>query len=107
MPNLLRLMVISTEVFIVAVEPGRVATQVYIPAIFLVTVTMVSSPLSPTTFPLGEIHCRVGRGAEFDPSQNRCSALPSTTVVSPVVSGGLKATVEMHYCILQGKVKLL
>ena len=59
-PNLLGLMVISTEVFIVAVESLKVATQVYVPAIFLVTVTMVSSPLSPTISPLGEIQCRVG-----------------------------------------------
>ncbi|CAI8027031.1 hypothetical protein GBAR_LOCUS15483, partial [Geodia barretti] len=46
--------------FIVAVERGRVATQVYIPVIFLVVVTISSSPLSLTIFPSGEIHCKVG-----------------------------------------------
>ena len=55
----------------------------------LMTMTEVTLSSSPS----GENHWTVGSGLELEESHIRCSVSPSLTVVSPVISGGMKTWV--------------
>ena len=87
-------MMIFVVVFLVLVS--EVATQVYVPAMSLVISLIMRSLLYLIITPSGESQCTSGRGAELDESQSRMRVSPSFTVVSPLITGGLKTVCNSH-----------